>query len=102
MSPERFAGRLEHEGEVTLCYETIYRFVAAKESRRDALHLRHLLRQYFPSSTGLEKVTAKEVIITLDKRNSRPKKCLGYRTPYEAFKDLTGVGMREIMGYVLT
>ncbi len=58
-----------------------------------------LLRQYFPKSMELNNVTEKEVMIAVDKLNSRPRKCLGYKTPYEAFKELTGIDARKIMGY---
>ena len=58
-----------------------------------------LLRQYFPKSMELNNVSEKDVIIAVDKLNSRPRKCLGYKTPYEAFKELTGVDARKVMGY---
>lgn len=60
-----------------------------------------LLRQYFPKSMELDNVSEKEVIIAVDKLNSRPRKCLGYRTPYEAFQELTGIDARKVMGYAL-
>ena len=60
-----------------------------------------LLRQYFPKSMELDSVTEKEVIIAVDKLNSRPRKCLGYKTPYEAFKESTGIDARKVMGYAL-
>ncbi|KEQ13096.1 IS30 family transposase [Endozoicomonas numazuensis] len=60
-----------------------------------------LLRQYFPKSMELDNVTDKEVIIAVDKLNGRPRKCLGYKTPYEAFKELTGIDARKVMGYAL-
>ena len=47
----------------------------------------------------LNNVSEKDVIIAVDKLNSRPRKCLGYKTPYEAFKELTGVDARKVMGY---
>ncbi|WP_067521279.1 IS30 family transposase, partial [Endozoicomonas ascidiicola] len=59
-----------------------------------------LLRQYFPKSMELNNVTEKEVIIAVDKLNNRPRKCLDYKTPYEAFKELTGIDVRKVMGYV--
>ncbi|SET57129.1 hypothetical protein SAMN02583745_02752, partial [Thorsellia anophelis DSM 18579] len=38
----------------------------------------------------------------IDKLNSRPRKCLGYRTPYEAFEELTGITREKIFeGYAL-
>jgi IS30 family transposase len=29
------------------------------------------------------------------KLNSRPRKCLGYKTPYEIFEKLTGINMNK-------
>ena len=60
-----------------------------------------LLRQYFPKSMELDNVSEQEVIIAVDKLNSRPRKCLDYRTPYEAFKESTGIDARKVMGYAL-
>jgi len=60
-----------------------------------------LLRQYFPKSMELDKVTENEVIRAVDKLNSRPRKCLNYRTPYEVFKEMTGVDAKKVMGYAL-
>ncbi len=36
-----------------------------------------------------------------DKLNSRPKKCLNYKTPYEVFEELTGIDMKNLLGYAL-
>lgn len=55
-----------------------------------------LLRQYFPKSMELVSVTTKQVIDAVDKLNSRPRKCLGYKTPYEVFEHLTGINMEKI------
>jgi len=33
--------------------------------------------------------------------NNRPRKCLNFKTPYEAFEGLTGVNVQKIMGYAL-
>lgn len=60
-----------------------------------------LLRQYFPKSMELDRLSDREVIIAVDKLNSRPRKCLGYQTPYEVFQKLTGVDARKVMGYAL-
>ena len=59
------------------------------------------LRQYFPKSMELDNVSEQEVIIAVDKLNSRPRKCLDYMTPYEAFKESTGMDARKVMGYAL-
>lgn len=50
-----------------------------------------LLRQYFPKAMKLNEVSFDEVSRAIDKLNSRPRKCLGYKTPYEAFFELTGI-----------
>lgn len=47
-----------------------------------------LLRQYFPKKTNLHKVTEEVLQIAVNKMNHRPRKCLGYRTPYEVFHNL--------------
>ena len=47
-----------------------------------------LLRQYFPKSTDFRKVTQSQVDQALYRLNHRPRKCLGYKTPHEAFFDL--------------
>ena len=44
-----------------------------------------LIRQYFPKNRNLTTVTNKEIKHAMDKLNYRPKKTLGYRTPYEVF-----------------
>jgi len=60
-----------------------------------------LLRQYFPKTVELVDVAMKQVFEAVDKLNSRPRKCLGFKTPYEVFKELTGVNIRSLMGYAL-
>jgi transposase, IS30 family len=60
-----------------------------------------LLRQYFPKSMELLDITVQQVISAVDKLNSRPRKCLNFKTPYEVFEELTGVDVRKIMGYAL-
>ena len=46
-----------------------------------------LLRQYFPKAMPLHKVTPEQVQDAVDRLNDRPRKCLGYQTPREAFWD---------------
>lgn len=60
-----------------------------------------LLRQYFPKSMELVDIPVAKVFAAVDKLNSRPRKCLGYRTPYEVFYALTGVDMRKMKKYAL-
>ncbi len=49
-----------------------------------------LLRQYFPKGMEFANLTRKEVLEAIHRLNSRPRKCLGFATPYEAFMELTG------------
>ncbi len=48
-----------------------------------------LLRRYFPKGMALDKVTTTEVFNAVDKINNRPRKCLGYKTPWQVFLELT-------------
>ena len=61
-----------------------------------------LLRQYFPKTMELLDVNMQQVMAAIDRLNSRPRKCLGYRTPYEAFFEATGTDVKKLMGYALT
>jgi len=61
-----------------------------------------LLRQYFPKSMNLVDVTFRMVMEAVDKLNSRPRKCLGFKTPYEVFEEATGLDMKNLPGYALT
>ena len=58
-----------------------------------------LLRQYFPKGSELDKVTNSEVLEVVHKLNSRPKKCLGFRTPYEAFKKRTIIDVEKLINH---
>lgn len=60
-----------------------------------------LLRQYFPKTMELLDISMSEIVKAVDKLNNRPRKCLDYKTPYEAFKNDTGVDVRNLMGYAL-
>jgi IS30 family transposase len=60
-----------------------------------------LLRQYFPKQSELIDITVKHVFAAVHKLNSRPRKCLGFKTPYEAFKALTGTDIEKLLGYAL-
>jgi IS30 family transposase len=61
-----------------------------------------LLRQYFPKAMNLVDVTYRMVREAVHKLNSRPRKCLGFKTPYEAFEEATGLDMKNLLGYALT
>jgi len=42
-----------------------------------------LLRRYFPKGTDFSKISDDELANVVHALNNRPRKCLGYRTPYE-------------------
>jgi IS30 family transposase len=46
-----------------------------------------LLRQYLPKGCGLDNLTEAELKGFQDKLNHRPRKCLGYKTPFEIFSN---------------
>ena len=46
-----------------------------------------LLRRYFPKGTDFNQVTEEALALVVKKLNHRPRKCLGYRTPYEVFHE---------------
>ena len=50
-----------------------------------------LLRQYFPKSMPLDSVSEEEVFAAANAMNHRPRKCLGYKTPWEVFTELTHI-----------
>lgn len=55
-----------------------------------------LLRQYFPKSMVLVDIAYEEVKMAVHKLNSRPRKCLGFKTPYEVFFENTGVDVSKL------
>ena len=56
-----------------------------------------LLRQYYPKSKRLDRVRPEHLFKKLDKLNSRPRKCLSWKTPYEAFEEATGKDAKELL-----
>lgn len=46
-----------------------------------------LLREFFPKKTNFDHVTAQEMKRALQLINNRPRKCLGWKTAHEAFKE---------------
>lgn len=44
-----------------------------------------LIRQYFPKDTDFLKITEDETKLVMEKLNHRPRKCLGFQTPFEVF-----------------
>lgn len=48
-------------------------------------HTNGLIRQYFSKGSSLEDITAEQVRVVQDKLNHRPRKILGFKTPFEVF-----------------
>ena len=44
-----------------------------------------LIRQYFPKNRELTSVTREKIEQAMERLNHRPRKTLGFRTPYEVF-----------------
>jgi hypothetical protein len=44
---------------------------------------------------SLVNVACNEVKIAVNKLNSRPRKCLGFKTPYQVFFERTGIDARH-------
>jgi len=50
-----------------------------------------LIRQYFPKSMDLSTVTKRQLNAVAKRLNNRPRKRLGFRTPYEVFFNVNTV-----------
>jgi IS30 family transposase len=79
----------EHEF-IAHCLETQVYFAHPYCSWERGLNENHngLLRQFFPKTMNLLKLTVHEVNDAVYLLNHRPRKCLGYRTPHEVFYQL--------------
>jgi IS30 family transposase len=49
----------------------------------------------------LVEVTGQQVFDAVHKLNSRPRKCLKFKTPYEVFEELTGITQKMLTDYAL-
>lgn len=56
-----------------------------------------LLRQYFPKAMQLVDIKKQDVLNAVHKLNNRPRKGLGYKTPYEVFFQLTRIKAYSII-----
>ena len=52
-----------------------------------------LIRQYFPKSTNFRQVADEQVASVVDRLNHRPRKTLGFRTPFEVFFDSSPIAL---------
>ena len=58
-------------------------------------NLNGLIRRFFPKKTDFQLVTDEEIRRVEYLLNSRPRKRLGWKTPYEVFYELTGVALQH-------
>ena len=85
-SPEQISGRLKRKYPNDKKKVSIYfAFPYHSWERGCNENSNGLLRQYFPKKTPLGKVTQREIDTVVREINNRPRKRLGYRTPYEVF-----------------
>jgi len=56
-----------------------------------------LLRRYLPKGTDLSTITQTELDDIVEEINSKPRKCLGFKTPKEAFREELGVAIQDRM-----
>ena len=56
-----------------------------------------MLHRYLPKNSNLKEVSYEQIELIQHKLNNRPRKCLGYKTPAEAFYDelLGGVALHS-------
>ena len=54
-----------------------------------------LIRRFFPKKTDFRNVSDKEIRMVERLLNSRPRKRLGWKTPYQVFYELTGVALES-------
>ncbi len=73
--------------EVTEALDTDFCFPHPHSSWERGLneHTDGLIRQYLPKKTDFTQISKEEIITIQEKLNHRPRKVLGYRTPYEVF-----------------
>ena len=46
-----------------------------------------MLRHYFTKGTDFRRISDAKLARAVEKLNHRPRKCLGYRTPHEIFRE---------------
>jgi IS30 family transposase len=58
-------------------------------------NLNGLIRRYLPKGTDFRTLSDQNIARIEYLLNSRPRKRLGWKTPYEVFYELTGVALRD-------
>jgi IS30 family transposase len=91
-------------GAENMGYETLERKLRMKIYFAHAYHswergsnenVNGLIRRFFPKKTDFRNVTTQEIRLVERLLNSRPRKRLGWKTPYQVFYELTGVALES-------
>lgn len=77
----------------TLNLKTYFADPYSPWQRRTNEQTNGLIRRYFPKGTDFSKVSDKALDEVVLKINQRPRKCLGYRSPYDVFADALRVAL---------
>jgi len=91
-------------GAENMGYETLKKELGVKVYFAHAYHswergsnenMNGLIRRFFPKKTDFRNVTIQEIRLVERLLNSRPRKRLGWKTPYQVFYELTGVALES-------
>lgn len=103
--PQRLCRTLTRDrGSENLGYETLERTLGIRCYFAHAYHawergsnenVNGLVRRFLPKKTDFRTVTDKEIRTVEYLLNTRPRKRLGWKTPYQVFYELTGVALQS-------
>lgn len=83
-----------HELEDSLGITCFFAHAYCSWERGSNENLNGLIRRFFPKKTNFSSITDEEIRHVEFLINSRPRKRLGWKTPYQVFYELTGVALQ--------
>jgi len=83
------------EIEKTLSMRCFFAHAYSSWERGSNENVNGLIRRFFPKKTDFRTVSEEEIQKVEYLLNSRPRKRLGWKTPYEVFYELTGVALQS-------
>jgi len=89
-NPKATSAKHEHVAQTIGC-KTYFAKPYSSWERGQNENANGLLGQHFPKAMGLLYITTQQVLAAVHKLNNRPRKCLGLKTPYEVFRELSGM-----------
>ena len=84
-----------NELEQTLGIRCFFAHAYSSWERGSNENVNGLIRRYFPKKTDFRNITDQEIRQVEYLLNSRPRKRLGWKTPYQVFYELTGVALES-------